>query len=149
MKILGISANDWIAGLFAILIGVFALFESSGYSMGSTRDMGPGFFPVMLGVLMVVFGIGVIAIEGRRKIDHEKDTAGIRPIIMVTLGLLLFAQLIDRFGMWPALFAACFVSALADSKMKLYKAGIIAFCIATASAVVFVYALGLQVGVFK
>ena len=34
MRILGISVNDWIAGLFAILIGAFVLFESSSYSMG-------------------------------------------------------------------------------------------------------------------
>lgn len=149
MRILGISVNDWIAGLFAILIGAFVLFESSSYSMGSTRDMGPGYFPVLLGILMVAFGVGILAVEGRRQISHEQETAAIRPICLVMIGLLVFALLIDRLGMWPSLFGACFISALADRNMKLYKAAIIAFCIATASAVIFVYGLGLQVGVFK
>ncbi|WP_374633589.1 tripartite tricarboxylate transporter TctB family protein [Ferrovibrio sp.] len=149
MRVLGIFGTDWVASLFAMLVGVFVLFEASSYSMGTTRDMGPGYFPILLGALMIVFGLGILAIEGRRQVDHQQEIAGLRAILMVMLGLSSFALLIERLGMWPALLAACFLSALADREMKLVKAAIIAFCIATASGVIFVYGLGLQVGVFK
>ena len=48
--------KDFWAGVMLIAIGAAAMFIAREYRFGSTLRMGPGFFPIVLGGILVVFG---------------------------------------------------------------------------------------------
>ncbi|MDR3485494.1 MAG: hypothetical protein P4M05_11375 [Bradyrhizobium sp.] len=49
--------RDYYAGGLMLLLGVGAAVTGSGYKVGSLAKMGPGFMPVMLGVVLAFLGI--------------------------------------------------------------------------------------------
>ena len=51
---------NWLQVGAALLLGLFGLYvivQGSGYEMGSLRRMGPGFFPVMIGSVLLLFAV--------------------------------------------------------------------------------------------
>ena len=46
--------RDYYAGGLMVLLGVGAAVTGSGYKFGSLARMGPGFMPVVLGVVLAV-----------------------------------------------------------------------------------------------
>ena len=51
---------DLIAASLAVVLGLFTLYESSGYDMGSLRDMGPGYFPRILAIVLIGLGLALV-----------------------------------------------------------------------------------------
>ena len=82
--------------------------------------MGPGYFPVVLGALLVLFGIYVLA-KGVRGGDKIEAGWSLRALIVLPLALALFGFLMDRAGFVPALVVLIFGSAAAGSEFKLVE----------------------------
>ena len=57
MKLALANNKDVWAGLMLIAIGAAAIFVARSYPFGTALRMGPGFFPVVLGGLLIVFGL--------------------------------------------------------------------------------------------
>jgi len=53
--------RDFWAGLMFALIGGSAMWIARGYPFGSARSMGPGYFPVVLGGLLVILGAVIMS----------------------------------------------------------------------------------------
>jgi len=55
-----LSQKDFFAGLlYAVVGGAFAI-GATGYNLGTAARMGPGYFPLMLGVLLGVIGLYIM-----------------------------------------------------------------------------------------
>ncbi|TKT69635.1 tripartite tricarboxylate transporter TctB family protein [Aquamicrobium sp. LC103] len=149
-----IPRNDLISGLVVIAIGAFAFVEALNYPLGSTRNMGPGYFPIMLSTLMVLFGLGIIFVEGRRSQSEEAGTeavvAGVplRPILANMAAFTSFALLVEGAGLFVAALAAVFLAGLANKETSIPKAAIIAVVVSALCCLVFVYGLRLQMRIF-
>ena len=78
--------------------------------------MGPGFFPVMLGILVFALAAGA-AIE-----TAGAGESGIvfrwRPLIFVSLGVLAWALIIEDGGIIPSSFALVGISSMARSPFR-------------------------------
>ena len=48
--------RDYYAGGLMLLLGVGAAVTGTGYKFGSLARMGPGFMPVMLGIVLAFIG---------------------------------------------------------------------------------------------
>lgn len=84
-------------GLLALLgLGV-AGYAAIHYDLGSIRRMGPGFFPVSLGVILAALGAG-IALPACLRAGELRPFAG-RELLGVIGALLLFALLMNRAGL--------------------------------------------------
>jgi len=53
------SQKDFFSGLLFIGVGIAFAFGATAYKIGVTDNMGPGYFPLMLGILMVILGIAI------------------------------------------------------------------------------------------
>lgn len=142
---------DVLAGLFVILIGVLAIIEALNFDMGSARRMGPGYFPLHIGILLLVIGGGII-LEGR-KAPEDTYTLGsvlsVRGLLLILAAVISFALMIERFGLVPAVAVAVFLSTLADRetpmKQKLaLTAGIPIVCV-----LIFWLGLDMQVDIVR
>jgi hypothetical protein len=140
--------NYWELGaaLVVFALGVFMTVEGLGYSVGSVRRMGPGFFPVAVGVIMILLSIGIM-LEVRHSLTPAPDFP-LRPLAAITAGLIAFGVLIEPLGLVPATFILVFVSAFGDASMNLLRAIITAAAIAALGYVVFVLGFRLPLDPF-
>ena len=141
MKIKG--PKDFWAGLMFIAFGAgFMGMSLSQYQMGNAVRMGPGYFPTVLGGLMIFLGILVllesIAIEG-----PKVPAFGFRPMFFVVVGCLAFAYMLKPAGLIVSIFALVGISAFGGHEFKLKEVAILGAILAVGSVFVFVKGLTL------
>ena len=120
--------RDYYAGGLMLLLGVGAAFTGTGYKFGTLARMGPGFMPVMLGIVLAFLGIlicitalGSSEDDGKKFLPDNPQWFGWACIIGGPILFIIFGQL---GGMIPAVFACVFVCALGD-KTASYKSSLI------------------------
>ena len=134
--------KDFWAGVMLIAIGAAAMFIAREYRFGSTLRMGPGFFPTVLGGILVVFGVFVAAI-GMRRGEKIQGRVSLRALVLLPLSLILFGVLMERVGFVPALVALVFVSAASGREFKLTEVLLLTGILTLASLALFIWGLGL------
>jgi hypothetical protein len=123
------------------MAGVVAVFIARDYPFGTLLRMGPGFFPTVLGGLLVLFGMHVLA-KGLRSAEKIEAGWSLRAMIVLPLSLVLFGVLIDRAGLIPALAALIAGSAAAGKQFKLGEVVLLSAFLIAFSVAVFVWGLG-------
>jgi hypothetical protein len=135
--------RDLYAGAVMVLIGSVALTQV--HSIGTLRHMGPGFFPMMLGVLLVFLGV-LIAINGLAPSPDQGDQVEAKKNewwgwSCILAGPILFMVLGEYAGMAPATFACVFVSALGDRTATWKGSFILALGVTVFGVLLFSYLL--------
>lgn len=148
--------RDHAAGLLIGVLGVGVLLQASSYDLGTLAHVGPGFLPMVLGVLLT--GIGaLIALgagsdeEGASVSGHEHAQAGpsARGWVCIVASVLLFVGLAQYAGLAPAIFACVFVAALGDRNARPLSTLILAAGMTAFGVIVFHYGLGVQLPVIR
>ena len=134
--------RDVLAGALFIFIGAFALSVARGYPVGSSMRMGPGYFPVVLGWVLIALG-GCIGLRAARRRDRAPLAWGWKPLAWITVSMLLFGFLMPRFGLIPALAVMLPVAAAAGREFRLREVLVLTALMCLFSAGVFVYGLKL------
>ena len=142
MKLALANNKDVWAGLMLIAIGAAAIFVARNYPFGTALRMGPGFFPVVLGGLLIVFGLAVLAI-GLPKGESMTGSWSLRALIILPLSLILFGLLMEYAGFVPAMLVLIFGSATASTEFRFLEVLLFAAGLTALSVAVFVWALGL------
>jgi hypothetical protein len=149
MKIQLRNNKDFFAGLLFMFIGLGALLiAQNNYPMGTTRSMGPGYFPIVLSIIMAAFGM-IVIIRGLIKNDRIVGGWGVRPLALVTLGIVVFGFLVERLGMAPSLLAMFFISALGGHEFKFKEVLLLSTLMIFASWLIFIYGMGVQLKLFS
>jgi len=135
------NKNFW-AGLLLIAIGAAAVFIARGYTFGTALRMGPGFFPIVLGVLLILFGLSIIAsgLHGGEAIEGSWSP---RALIILPLSLVLFGALMEHGGFVPAMMVLIFASATASTEFRPLEALLFSIGLTALSVAVFIWGLGL------
>lgn len=148
------SQKDFFAGLmFCAFGGAFAL-GARNYEIGSAASMGPGYFPLMLGGLLVVLG-AMITLQSFASKAPDGDPVGAfawRPLFFVLLANVLFGVLLvglpsvglPAMGMFVAIFVLTVVASLARKGFRFMEAALQGIVLAVGSYLVFVVGLNLQ-----
>ncbi len=135
-------------------IGVAFAWGATTYTVGEGARMGPGYFPLMLGILMAILGAAVtfkaLVVEsvGGDKIGKWAW----KPLIFVILANLSFGALlagvpslkIPAFGLIVAIYALTFIASMAESGWKVKNTFVLATVLAIGSYIAFVVVLKLQ-----
>ena len=141
------NKNFW-AGVMLIAIGAASIFMARGYPFGSTMRMGPGYFPSMLGGILVLFGIYVM-IVGLRTGEKIAVHCSLRALIVLPLSLVAFGVLLPLAGFIPALAVLIFGSASAGREFKFVEVLLLTVILTTLSVAIFISALGLPYPLIK
>jgi hypothetical protein len=134
--------KDLWAGIMLIVIGAASIFIARGYPFGSTMRMGPGYFPSVLGAILVMFGIYVLII-GLRAAETITVRCSIRALIFLTLSLVAFGVLMTHAGFIPAMALLVFGSASAGREFKLVEVLLLTVMLTGLSVAIFIWGLGL------
>ncbi len=139
--------RDYYAGGLMLLLGVGAAVAGSGYKVGSLAKMGPGFMPVMLGVVLAFLGILIAGTAlGSSEIDNKKflpDNPQWFGWLCILGGPVLFIILGQYAGMIPAVFACVFVCALGDKTATYKSSAMLAAAVTVFGVLLFHYLLGI------
>src|SRR4026209_934520 len=147
MKLALSNNKDIWSGLMLIVIGAAAILVARNYPFGTALRMGPGFFPVVLGGLLIVFGLAILAI-GVRQGESMAGSWSLRALIILPLSLVLFGLLMEYAGFVPAMMVLIVGSAAAGREFKLLEALALAAGLTAFAVGLFIYGLGLPYPLF-
>lgn len=148
------SQKDLFSGLMFMGIGVAFSVGAMSYNVGDAARMGPGYFPLMLGILMTVIGAVitfkalVVETEGGGKVGKWAW----KPLFFIIFANVVFGILLaglpsiklPAFGMIAAIYALTFIASMAEAGWKFKNTLILATVLAVGSYLAFVVALKLQ-----
>ena len=140
--------KDFWVGMMLIGIGAAAMFIARDYPFGSTLRMGPGYFPRVLGGILILFGIYIMA-TGLRSQEKIKAHWSVRALIVLPLSLILFGVLMDHAGFIPALAALIFGSAAAGKEFKFVEVLLLTVVLTVLSVATFIWGLELPYPLIK
>ena len=96
------SERDFWSGVMFVAVGIGFAVGASNYALGTSARPGPGYFPLMLSVIMAI--LGAIVLFKSLTIETEGgDPVGSfawRPLIIVVASITVFGLLLPRAGMF-------------------------------------------------
>lgn len=139
---------DTWAGLLCVFVGFVTLWQASTYSIGTLGDMGPGFYPAIVGTLLAVTGV-LIALAGSSLAEEDPlhampTTPEWRGRLCIVLGMVVFIATATRLGMVLATFSCVLIAAFGDRGATIRGSLILALSIAAFGAVLFHTLLGVS-----
>lgn len=148
------SQKDFFAGLMFTIVGIAFAWGATTYSVGTGARMGPGYFPLMLGILLGILGIIVIFTSLTIETVDGEPVGKIawRPLAFIIGSNLIFGILLGglpsiglpAMGLIAAIYALVLVAGLAGEHYSLKASLILATILAVGSYVAFVVLLKLQ-----
>ena len=135
------TANGLCAALF-IGFGAFFAIESLGLEIGSAFRMGPGYFPLLLAVALVLLGL-VILVQAIRVQGEPVGLIAWRGILLILPAPIFFGLTVRGLGFLPSIFLTALIASFASQRMKPLTAILLSAGVTLFSFVVFSYALGL------
>ncbi len=138
------SPKDFWAGVVFIALGAAVIAVALNYPMGSAGRMGPGYFPRVLGGILVFLGI----LTGARGVTTEGHAFGGWPwrLFLFILGsVTLFALVLPKLGLALSSFLLVALSGFAAHEGKAWHVIGYAALLALTVSCVFVYGLSLEI----
>ncbi|GAC1599521.1 MAG: tripartite tricarboxylate transporter TctB family protein [Ramlibacter sp.] len=152
------NQKDFFSGAMFIAAGLAFAWGASTYQLGEGALMGPGYVPLMLGVVLTLIGAVVLFTS---LVVETEDGGRIgawawRPLFFIVAANLVFGMLLDglpsvgvpAMGMIAAIYALTFVSSLADTRFRIRDTLILATVLAAGCYVAFIWLLKLQLQVW-
>jgi hypothetical protein len=143
MKNFSIDRTDALAGLVFILFGLVFGVKSLDLEMGTAFRMGPGYFPLVLSGLLVLFGLLIVAGAIHDRGGEGVGTLAWRGVIFILPAPIFFGLTVRGLGFVPAIFLTTLIAALASFRMRLPWALALAAGVTLFATLVFSYGLGL------
>lgn len=139
------NQKDFWSGVMFAAFGIFFAGFGTRYTFGTGARMGPGYFPTVLGVILIVLGvvIALMALSPKAE-EHKVAKFSWSTIILILGSVVLFGLMLTRLGLILSLITVVLVSSYASHEFG-WKAAIINTVVLLALCLfVFVYALSLQ-----
>jgi hypothetical protein len=148
------SQKDFFSGLLFMVVGGAFAYGATNYSIGTAARMGPGYFPLMLGILLALLG-AVVAFKALVVETPDGDKIGKwawKPLIFIIAANLLFGVMIGglpKIGLPPmgliaGIFALTLVASKAGDTFKLKEVLALSVILSIGSYLAFVVLLNLQ-----
>lgn len=137
--------KDVLGGALVCALGAGAIAMVRGNAIGTLGRMGPGFFPTLIGVVMVLTGVAIL-LGGLRAgaTEHGVERPDLRAWTLIPLSLVAFIVAGEFGGLLPATFSVVFIAALADRDNTWRSAMLLACAMVAVCLVVFWWALQVQ-----
>jgi hypothetical protein len=141
------GGKDFLAGVLYVVIGAAAVAIGQGYTLGTAAHMGPGYFPVLVGILLLLVG-AFIAVRGFTKGSEPWRGIAFKPLLLVLGAVCLFGLSIERFGLPTAVLSTVVIGYLANPRWRPLELALLAILLTAACIGIFVYGLKLPFNVW-
>jgi hypothetical protein len=148
------SQKDFWSGLMFMGVGIAFAWGATNYTIGEGARMGPGYFPLTLGVLLTLIGLFVTfeAMVVETEDGEPLGKVAWKPLCFIIGANVIFGILlaglpklgIPAMGLIVGIYALTFVAALAGEEFKVKEVTILATVLAIGSYLAFIVLLKLQ-----
>jgi hypothetical protein len=139
--------KDFFAGLIFVAFGVGAIVLGSAYPLGTAARMGPGYFPRILGILLIVLG-AALTLRGLRLQGSPLPAWKWRPTLVVIGSVVLFGLIVTQVGLVFSTILLIVLSSAASTEFRPKEAFISGILLAALAVGVFVIGLKLQLQIW-
>jgi hypothetical protein len=152
------SQKDFFSGLMFTLVGGGFAWGATNYTVGNGARMGPGYFPLLLGVVLAVLGAFITFYS---LVEHTEDGEPVgkfawKPIVYILGANIVFGVLLGGLpsiglppmGLIAAIFALVLIASKAGDTFVLKEVLILAAILSTGSYLAFIVLLKLQMPVW-
>ena len=138
---------DVLAGLQFIGVGTLAMWIARDYPFGSALRMGPGYFPSVLGGIMIAMGIYTL-LMGLKRQEKIKRTWSVRALIILPVTTLVFGVMMEYLGFVPAVIVLSVLAATASPEFHWLEQAILAVGLTIGCVALFIWGIGLPYPLF-
>ena len=141
------NSRDFWSGVLFTLFGVGTLAIGSKYTLGTAARMGPGYFPRILGILLIVLGV-TIALRALRVRGEAMPRFRLRPLVVVLGSVVLFGAIVRPLGVALSTVILIVVASAASSEFRPRESLVAGVLLAALAVGVFVIGLQLQLPIW-
>ncbi|MFZ2307600.1 MAG: tripartite tricarboxylate transporter TctB family protein [Rhodoferax sp.] len=152
------SQKDFFSGLMFMGVGIAFAWGATTYTVGNGARMGPGYFPLLLGILLAIVG-GVVTFKSLVVETEDSEKIGSwawKPLFFIIAANLVFGLAlgglpsinIPAMGLIVGIYALTFISSLAGEEFKFKEVAVLATVLAIMSYLAFIVLLKLQFSVW-
>ena len=148
------SSADLAAGALFILIGGAFAVGALRYELGSLLQMGPGYVPLAVGLILAALGVGVVvkafaapdrtpSVDGTTDRGEPAEFGRLqwRPTVLLLAAVIFFALTFEGLGLFLSVFGTAVIASLARPGTRPLQALLPALGLTIASWLIFVLAL--------
>lgn len=136
---------DVESGVFFTATGLITMLLSTNYVFGSAARMGPGFFPIILSVMLTALGIAILISGLRTRKPVAPSAFDWRSLLIICTAIILFGLLLMRAGLLITVPLTIIVASFAQYEMKWKQTLIIAASLTAFTWLVFIAGLDLRI----
>ncbi len=145
---MGVDRKLVCAGVVFALIATVAGAEALMLSVGTPTHMGPGFFPLILSILLLIVGLTNIWLGVRAPIQVLLEPWPILQTVIVLAGVICFSALIEGRGLVPSVLAVIVLSCAARLRHRPLEVVAIAAVMLALSVGIFIYGIQLPIALW-
>ena len=152
------SQKDFFSGLMFAIVGIAFAWGATTYTVGTGARMGPGYFPLLLGIVMAVIGLGIIftSLTVETANGDKIGKWAWKQVFFILAANFAFGVLlgglpsfgVPAMGMIIGIYALVIIASLAGNEFNFPKVLILATVLAIGSYCAFIWALKLQIQVW-
>lgn len=145
MDLTTLARRDCVAGLFFIALGAGALAIGRDYRIGTLLSMGPGYFPRVVSVLLVVLG-ALVLLGGLRSVGAvPMPRWHWRPLLLILAGVVLFGACLESLGLVAATTILTVSASLAERDRGRTEILLLVIALNALGWAIFIAGLGLSI----
>jgi hypothetical protein len=148
------SQKDFFSGLMFTVVGASFGYGATSYTVGTGARMGPGYFPLLLGVILALLG-AIILFKSLVVETPDGEPVGAwawKPLFYIIAGNLLFGILLGglpsigfpAMGLIVAIFGTTIVVSMAGDEFKFSETIVLSIILSLMSYAAFIMLLKLQ-----
>jgi len=148
------SQKDFWSGLMFLAVGIAFAWGATNYTVGEGARMGPGYFPLVLGVLLTLIGMFIVfeALVVETEDGERIGAFAWKPLFFIIFSNLVFGVLlaglpklgIPAMGLIIAIYALTFIASMAGEEHNNKQVAVLATVLAIGSYLAFILLLKLQ-----
>ena len=141
------NPKDFWSGVLFVAVGIGALVLGSKYTLGSAARMGPGYFPRMLGILLVALG-GILALRALATDGPPVPRFRWWPTVLVLGSVVVFGLIVQTVGLALSTLLLILVASAASPEFRWKEALVAGVVLATLATAVFIVGLKLTLPIW-
>lgn len=138
------SQRDFWSGLMFVVTGIMFAVGARNYSMGISARPGPGYFPLLLGILMAILG-AIVLFKALTIETEDGDPIGPiawRPLLVIVASIAMFGFLLPRLGLIATIPLLIISASFAGSEFRWM--GVIGSCVVLTLGSWLIFIVGLK-----
>jgi len=142
-------SKDFFTGIMFLLFGAAAMFISTKYTIGASANMGPGYFPFLLGLLLAILGT-VLVVTSTVLTNESQDSPSwqLKPLALILSSVVLFSLILRPVGLLLSTVVLVVMASMASHEFRWKEALLNAAVLVGIVFMVFVYFLEFNIQIW-